>query len=126
MTIIPTFQDGVLFFGVDSLSLQTFDRILKDVTSKHKLIDQKFYVGGFSIGGSCAIKYAGQRRQKTTAILKAKTYSLIILIGTLLHIVGMHGSLPALHTNNGGPTTRGRNQRGKKCRPTNKGKKWSR
>ncbi|MDI9364910.1 MAG: alpha/beta hydrolase [Flavobacterium sp.] len=58
LTVIPTFQDGVLSFGVDSLSQQSFDKILKDVTSKHNLINQKFYVGGYSIGGSCAIKYA--------------------------------------------------------------------
>ena len=58
LTIIPTFQDGTLSFGVDSLSQLTFIKILKDVTKKHNLIDQRFYVGGFSIGGSCAIKYA--------------------------------------------------------------------
>jgi esterase/lipase len=68
LTIIPTFQDGILSFGVDSLSQQTFDRILKDVTSKHKLIDQKFYVGGFSIGGSCAFKYAENAKIKPTAV----------------------------------------------------------
>jgi len=68
LTIIPTFQDGVLSFGVDSLSQQTFENILKDVTSKHKLIDQKFYIGGFSIGGSCAIKYSENATIKPTAI----------------------------------------------------------
>ena len=68
LTIIPTFQDGVLSFGVDSLSQQSFNKILKDVTSKHKLIDQKFYVGGFSIGGSCVIKYAENAEIKPTAV----------------------------------------------------------
>ena len=68
LTIIPTFQDGVLSFGVDSLSQQTFKRILKDITSKHKLTDLKFYVGGFSIGGSCAIKYAENPTIKPTAV----------------------------------------------------------
>jgi esterase/lipase len=68
LTIIPTFQDGVLSLGVDSLSQQTFDRILKDATSKHKLLDLKFYVGGFSIGGSCAIKYAENSTVKPTAV----------------------------------------------------------
>lgn len=68
LTIIPTFQYGVLSFGVDSLSQQSFDRILKDVTSKHKLIDQRFYVGGYSIGGSCTIKYAENSTIKPTAI----------------------------------------------------------
>jgi esterase/lipase len=68
LTIIPTFQDGVLSLGVDSLSQQNFDKILNDVTSKHKLANQKFYVGGFSIGGSCAIKYAENSTVKPTAV----------------------------------------------------------
>jgi hypothetical protein len=68
LTIIPIFQDGVLSFGVDSLSQQSFDRVLKDVTSKHKLIDQRFYVGGYSIGGSCTIKYAENAIVKPVAI----------------------------------------------------------
>lgn len=68
LTIIPTFQEGVLSFGVDSLSQQSFDNILQKVRSKYKLIDQKFYVGGYSIGGSCAIKYAEQATMKPTAV----------------------------------------------------------
>ncbi len=68
LTIIPTFQDGVMSFGVDSLTQQSFDRILKDVTSKYKLEDQRFYVGGYSIGGSCTIKYAENASIKPTAI----------------------------------------------------------
>lgn len=68
LTVIPIFQGGVLSFGVDSLSQQCFDRILKDVTSKHKLIDQRFYVGGYSIGGSCTMKYAENATIKPTAI----------------------------------------------------------
>lgn len=68
LTIIPTFQDGVLSFGVDSLSQQTLNKILKEVMAKHQLIDKKFYVGGFSIGGSCAIKYAENAGIKPTAV----------------------------------------------------------
>lgn len=68
LTIIPTFQDGVLSFRVDSLSLQSFDKILNDVTSKHKLADQRFYVGGYSMGGSCAIKYAETASIKPSAV----------------------------------------------------------
>lgn len=58
LVIIPTFKTGVLSFGVDSLSQQSFKDILIDVTNKHKLLDQRLFVGGFSIGGSCAIKFA--------------------------------------------------------------------
>ena len=68
LTIIPTFEDGVLSFGVDSLSQQSFNNILRDVTKKHKLIDLRFYVGGFSIGGSCAIKYAENAIIKPVAV----------------------------------------------------------
>lgn len=68
LTIIPTLQDGVLSLGVDSLSQQTFNRILKDVTTKHKLTDQRFFVGGYSIGGSCALKYAENSTVKPTAV----------------------------------------------------------
>lgn len=68
LTIIPTFQDGVLSFGVDSLSQQSFNNILNDVSQKHKLLDQQFFVGGFSIGGSCAIKYAENATIKPAAV----------------------------------------------------------
>lgn len=58
LTIIPTFKTGIQSFGVDSLTQQSFKEILGNVVSRHKLIDQHFYVGGFSIGGSCAVKFA--------------------------------------------------------------------
>jgi hypothetical protein len=68
LTIIPTFQDGVLSFGIDSLSQQTFNNIILDVKEKHKLTDLNYYVGGFSIGGSIAIKFAENATIKPTAV----------------------------------------------------------
>ena len=68
MTVIPTFDDGVLSFGVDSVSQHSFERILLDVMSKHKLNGLRFYVGGYSIGGSCSLKYAENGKVKPTAI----------------------------------------------------------
>lgn len=68
LTIIPTFQDGVLSFGVDSLSQQSFNNIILDVREKHKLTDLNYYVGGFSIGGSIAIKFAENTTIKPTAV----------------------------------------------------------
>ena len=53
---------------MDSLSQQSFGRILKDVTSRHKLIDQPFYLGGYSIGGSCILKYAEESDIKPNAV----------------------------------------------------------
>lgn len=68
LTIIPTFQHGVLSFGVDSLSQATLNTILKDVASKHKVDQLPFYIGGFSIGGSCAVKYAELAQVKPKAV----------------------------------------------------------
>ncbi len=68
LTIIPIFQDGVLSFGVDSLSQQSLANIIQDVKDKQKLIDQRFFIGGFSIGGSCAIKYAENATIKPDAV----------------------------------------------------------
>ena len=68
LTVIPTFDDGVLSFGVDSVSQHSFERILLDVMSKHKLNGLRFYVGGYSIGGSCSLKYAENGKVKPTAI----------------------------------------------------------
>lgn len=58
LVVIPTFNDGVLSFGVDDASQQSFIRILNDVIKKNNLSEKKFYLGGFSIGGSAAVKYA--------------------------------------------------------------------
>jgi hypothetical protein len=68
LTIIPTFQDGVLSFGVDTASQHTLNSIIKEVTTNHKEVGNKFYIGGFSIGGSCAIKYAENAPLKPTAV----------------------------------------------------------
>lgn len=68
LTIIPTFQDGTFSFGVDSLSQQSLINMIKDVNAKHKLKDLKLYVGGFSIGGSCVIKFAEHTTIQPTAV----------------------------------------------------------
>ena len=58
LTIIPTLQDGVMSFGVDGASQASLQRIIEDVRRKHDLSEMPYYIGGFSIGGSAAIKYA--------------------------------------------------------------------
>jgi pimeloyl-ACP methyl ester carboxylesterase len=68
LTIIPTVQDGVLSFGVDSISQKTLHKIMADIVKKHNLSKEKFYIGGFSIGGSAAIKYAENALNKPSAV----------------------------------------------------------
>ena len=58
LTIIPTFKTGVKSIGIDDLTQQSFREMIEDIASKNKLLDTKFYVGGFSIGGSCAVRFA--------------------------------------------------------------------
>ena len=58
LTIIPTFKTGTLSFGVDRATQDFFKEILHHVVSSYGLADKPLFVGGFSIGGSCAIKFA--------------------------------------------------------------------
>jgi hypothetical protein len=58
LTIIPTFKMGISSFGFDTATQASFLQMLDHVTAAYKLKGLKFYVGGFSIGGTNAIKYA--------------------------------------------------------------------
>lgn len=58
LTVIPTFKTGVTSFGIDHATQQSFQEILEHVISRFHLSNFKFYIGGFSIGGSCALRFA--------------------------------------------------------------------
>jgi len=58
LTIIPTFKTGISSLGFDTATQASFLAMLQHATNRHKLHDKRFYVGGFSIGGTCALKYA--------------------------------------------------------------------
>lgn len=58
LTIIPTFKTGISSLGIDSATQKAFQELVNEVISKYNLAEKPFYVGGFSIGGTCAIKYA--------------------------------------------------------------------
>lgn len=58
LTIIPTFKTGLASFGIDSLTQLSFKEIIEDAYNRYNLKNSKFYIGGFSIGGSCAVKFA--------------------------------------------------------------------
>jgi len=58
LTVIPTFSNGALSFGIDSTTQSALDDLLEALSVRHKLKDAKLYLGGFSIGGSCVVKYA--------------------------------------------------------------------
>lgn len=58
MTIIPTFKTGLGSFGIDSLTQLSLKEIIEDVNIRYNLKNLQFYIGGFSIGGSCVVKFA--------------------------------------------------------------------
>lgn len=58
LTIIPVLKTGTLYFGTDHASQQSLKQQIEIVSKKYKLEGKDFYIGGFSIGGSCAVKYA--------------------------------------------------------------------
>ncbi|BDS11519.1 alpha/beta hydrolase [Aureispira anguillae] len=58
LTIIPTFKTGLASFGIDSLTQLSLKEIIEDAHIRYNLKNLKFYIGGFSIGGSCVVKFA--------------------------------------------------------------------
>jgi hypothetical protein len=68
LTVIPTLQDGVLSFGIDEISQKAFLRISQHVKQKYNLEKLPYYIGGFSIGGSTAIKFSEETEYKPRAV----------------------------------------------------------
>lgn len=58
LTIIPILKTGALYFGSDTASQQSLKELIELVAAKYKLQGKDFYIGGFSIGGTCVIKYS--------------------------------------------------------------------
>lgn len=58
LTVVPTFTMGISSFGIDTATQRDLVRLLEKVNVKYTLGAVPFYLGGFSIGGSCAVKYA--------------------------------------------------------------------
>ncbi len=64
LTIIPLLKTGTSYFGSDSASQQSLKEIIELVVNKYELKGKALYIGGFSIGGTCAVKYSELSVQK--------------------------------------------------------------
>ena len=64
LTVMPILKTGSLYFGSDSASQQSLKDMIDLVVNKYQLKGKEFYIGGFSIGGNCAVKYAELAVQK--------------------------------------------------------------
>ena len=58
LCILPVLSTGRLYFGSDNASQTSLKNMVELVARKYKLEKKSFYIGGFSIGGTCAVKYA--------------------------------------------------------------------
>ena len=58
LTIVPIFQMGTASIGFDQATQESFRRIADHAIEKHQLHKIPFFVGGFSIGGTAAVKFA--------------------------------------------------------------------
>ena len=58
LTIMPILKTGALYFGSDSASQQSLKELIELVAAKYKIQEKDFYIGGFSIGGTCVVKYS--------------------------------------------------------------------
>jgi esterase/lipase len=58
LTIIPLLKTGPRYFGSDTASQQSLKEMINLVVTKYQLKGKDLYIGGFSIGGTCAVKYA--------------------------------------------------------------------
>ncbi|MBD0366881.1 MAG: alpha/beta hydrolase, partial [Flavisolibacter sp.] len=64
LTIIPILRTGSLYFGSDTASQQSLKDMINLVVNKYQLKGKDFYIGGFSIGGTCVVKYSELAVQK--------------------------------------------------------------
>jgi hypothetical protein len=76
LTIVPTFKTGIASFGIDTATQASFLELLRYVNTTYKLDVLPFYVGGFSIGGTCAIKYAELALSNNYAIKPAAVFAI--------------------------------------------------
>lgn len=58
LTVIATLKQGFQSFYIDETSQKTLDQIIREVQVRYNLAGKKLYIGGFSLGGSGAVRYA--------------------------------------------------------------------
>ena len=75
LTVIPILKTGSLYFGSDTASQQSLKELIELVAVKYKLQGKDFYIGGFSIGGTCVVKYAELAVQNNYPIKPAAVFA---------------------------------------------------
>jgi esterase/lipase len=68
LCVIPMVKTGKKSFAVDSISQSSLKEIIEEVFVKYAEVNTPVYIGGYSIGGSGAIKYAELANQLNYSI----------------------------------------------------------
>ncbi len=68
LTIMPVLKTGSTYWGSDTASQKSLKAIIDLIVTKYHLKDKDFYIGGFSIGGTCAVRYAELSVQENYAL----------------------------------------------------------
>ncbi|MBL7914691.1 MAG: alpha/beta hydrolase [Bacteroidia bacterium] len=76
LTIIPLLATGSTYFGSDRASLQSLRDIVRQVVARYQLQGKDFFIGGFSIGGTCAVKYAELTVQENDLIKPTAVFAI--------------------------------------------------
>ena len=65
---IPVLQNGSETYGFSDESQLWVERIVEDIHNRYGMNDLPYFVGGFSMGGATAVKYAESVSQKPKAV----------------------------------------------------------
>lgn len=58
MTFIPILSTGLASFAIDDSTQNSLKKMIEYCVRSYKLKGLDFYIGGYSLGGTCAVKYA--------------------------------------------------------------------
>lgn len=89
LTIVVTLQQGFQSFYIDDTSQQTLVDVIREVQAKYKVERKKLYVGGFSLGGSGAVRYA----ERTVAVTDLPKPNAVFAIDPPLDFMRLYESM---------------------------------
>lgn len=65
---IPTLQDGTESYGFSQESQKSLSIIVEDLVQRYSLSNKPYCIGGFSMGGAAAVKYAENSSAKPSCV----------------------------------------------------------
>lgn len=76
LTVIPLLATGATAFGSDAVSQRSLKEMIDLVVARYRMAGKDLYVGGFSMGGTCAVRYAELAVQEDHAIKPTAVFAI--------------------------------------------------